>query len=74
MGLKPLREARAEVIPIEGRAEAREEKLESHSHMLTPTSGAGTPPHPPGKSVSPCQHLHGGESLPLLGPSQPLDC
>ena len=34
MGLKPLREARPEVIPVEGRVEGTGEKLESGSLML----------------------------------------
>ena len=74
--VKPPREARAEVIPIEGRVEARGEKLESHSHMLTPTSGAGTPPHPCQVSQPVSISTAGNHYLPspLLGPSQPLDC
>ena len=33
MGLKPLREARAEVVPVEERVRATGEELESESHV-----------------------------------------
>lgn len=46
MGLKLRREARPEVIPLEGKVKATREKLESQILRLTPQMGLDTLPIP----------------------------
>lgn len=74
MGLKPLREARAEVITVEGRVEAIGEELESDSHVHCYIWGWGFSPSLPGQSAPVGISRAGNPYLPysLLGHPHPM--
>lgn len=76
MGLKPMREARTEVIPVEGRVEAIGEELESDSHAHSHMWGWNSSLSLPSQSAPVCISTTGNHYLPspLLWPSQQLDC